>query len=162
MRRRVRSLLWNPRLPCSARLSSSARCWRMALATRFSFAAKAGGGQVAAAGLQHFAGCRLPQLQDRLRRVPVVRADAVQSPDRDGAHQGPDGASQGRENCHHGLHRERTRRDGGRGLWLRGRRPDKINLYVGKPPIKFNIPEAEAVDASWTSSRNTTNGSSRK
>ena len=32
---------------------------------------------VAAAGLQHFAGRRLPQLQDGLRRVPELRADAV-------------------------------------------------------------------------------------
>jgi len=41
---------------------------------------------------------------------------------------------------HHGLHRQR------RGKWptrirLRGRRPNKINLYVGKTPVKFNIPE---------------------
>ena len=27
-----------------------------------------------------------------------------------------------------------------------GGAPNKINLYVGKTPIKFNIPEAEAVD----------------
>ena len=27
-----------------------------------------------------------------------------------------------------------------------GGAPGKINLYVGKTPIKFNIPEAEAVD----------------
>ena len=27
-----------------------------------------------------------------------------------------------------------------------GGEPGKINLYVGKTPIKFNIPEAEAVD----------------
>jgi hypothetical protein len=27
-----------------------------------------------------------------------------------------------------------------------GGAPGKINLYVGKQPIKFNIPEAEAVD----------------
>jgi (E)-4-hydroxy-3-methylbut-2-enyl-diphosphate synthase len=27
-----------------------------------------------------------------------------------------------------------------------GGAPGKVNLYVGKPPVKFNIPEAEAVD----------------
>jgi (E)-4-hydroxy-3-methylbut-2-enyl-diphosphate synthase len=27
-----------------------------------------------------------------------------------------------------------------------GGAPGKINLYVGKTPIKFNIPEAEAVE----------------
>jgi (E)-4-hydroxy-3-methylbut-2-enyl-diphosphate synthase len=27
-----------------------------------------------------------------------------------------------------------------------GGAPGKINLYVGKTPIKFNIPESEAVD----------------
>ena len=27
-----------------------------------------------------------------------------------------------------------------------GGAPGKINLYVGKTPLKFNIPEAEAVD----------------
>jgi (E)-4-hydroxy-3-methylbut-2-enyl-diphosphate synthase len=27
-----------------------------------------------------------------------------------------------------------------------GGAPGKINLYVGKQPVKFNIPEAEAVD----------------
>jgi len=27
-----------------------------------------------------------------------------------------------------------------------GGAPNKINLYVGKTPVKFNIPEAEAVD----------------
>jgi (E)-4-hydroxy-3-methylbut-2-enyl-diphosphate synthase len=27
-----------------------------------------------------------------------------------------------------------------------GGAPGKINLYVGKTPIKFNIPEGEAVD----------------
>ena len=24
--------------------------------------------------------------------------------------------------------------------------PNKINLYVGKTPVKFNVPESEAVD----------------
>ena len=27
-----------------------------------------------------------------------------------------------------------------------GGAPGKVNLYVGKQPVKFNIPEAEAVD----------------
>jgi (E)-4-hydroxy-3-methylbut-2-enyl-diphosphate synthase len=27
-----------------------------------------------------------------------------------------------------------------------GGAPNKINLYVGKTPIKFNIPEADAVE----------------
>jgi hypothetical protein len=27
-----------------------------------------------------------------------------------------------------------------------GAAPDKVNLYVGKTAVKFNIPEAEAVD----------------
>jgi len=27
-----------------------------------------------------------------------------------------------------------------------GGAPNKINLYIGKKPVKFNIPEAEAVD----------------
>jgi (E)-4-hydroxy-3-methylbut-2-enyl-diphosphate synthase len=27
-----------------------------------------------------------------------------------------------------------------------GGAPGKVNLYVGKTPVKFNIPEAEAVD----------------
>jgi (E)-4-hydroxy-3-methylbut-2-enyl-diphosphate synthase len=27
-----------------------------------------------------------------------------------------------------------------------GGAPGKVNLYVGKKPLKFNIPEAEAVD----------------
>jgi 4-hydroxy-3-methylbut-2-en-1-yl diphosphate synthase IspG/GcpE len=27
-----------------------------------------------------------------------------------------------------------------------GGAPNKINLYVGKQPVRFNIPEAEAVD----------------
>ncbi len=83
---------------------------------------EAGGGQSLrlAYNILQAAGCR--SVQDRLRRVSVVWADAVQSPDRDRANQGADGASQGREDCHHGLHRERSRRNGGRGLWLRGRR----------------------------------------
>ena len=121
VRSRVRGFLLNPRLPCSARRSSLARCWRMALAMQFLFAAKRAAAN-AAPSLQYSPGRRMPQLQDRLRGVPVVRADAVQSPDRDGAHQDAHGASQGREDCHHGLHRERPRRNGGRGLWLRGRR----------------------------------------
>jgi hypothetical protein len=38
------------------------------------------------------------------------------------------------------LHRERPVR------WPIGGAPGKVNLYVGKTPVKFNIPEAEAVD----------------
>ena len=37
-------------------------------------------------------------------------------------------------------------RNGGRRFRLRRRRAGKVNLYVGKTAVKFNIPEAEAVD----------------
>jgi hypothetical protein len=39
-----------------------------------------------------------------------------------------------------------------------GGAPGKINLYVGKTAIKFNIPEAEAVDRLSISSANTASG----
>ncbi len=50
----------NPRLPCSAPPSSSARCWRTALATRFWFAARPARGQSLrlAYNILQAAGCR--------------------------------------------------------------------------------------------------------
>ena len=41
---------------------------------------------------------------------------------------------------------EWPRRDGGRGFRLCGRAPNKINLYVKHTPVKFNIPQEEAVE----------------
>ena len=39
-----------------------------------------------------------------------------------------------------------ARGNGGRGFRLRRGRAGKVNLYVGKTAVKFNIPEAEAVE----------------
>ena len=55
-------------------------------------------------------------------------------------------ASQGREDRHHGLHRERPGEMADADFGYVGGAPGKVNLYVGKTPVKFNIPEAEAVD----------------
>ena len=43
-----------------------------------------------------------------------------------------------------------------------GGAPNKINLYVGKTPIKFNIPEADAVERLVDLIKEHNNGSSRK
>jgi (E)-4-hydroxy-3-methylbut-2-enyl-diphosphate synthase len=80
---------------------------------------------IAAARLQYFAGRRLPQFQDGLRRVSKLRTHVVQFADRHRAHQGAHRASQGREDRHHGLHRERPRRNGRRGFRLRRRRAEQ-------------------------------------
>jgi hypothetical protein len=85
-------------------------------------------------------------VQDGLRGVSVVRPDAVQFADRDGADQIADGASERGEDCDHGLHRERAGEMADAHFGYVGGAPGKINLYVGKTAVKFNIPEAEAVD----------------
>jgi len=48
--------------------------------------------------------------------------------------------------CFQSLSGASANRRGGRGFRLRRHAPGKINLYVGKTAVKFNIPEAEAVD----------------
>ncbi len=100
---------------------TSARCSATASATPFSCRANSAR-PGAASRLQHPAGGRHPDFQDRLRRLPIVRPDALQPPDDHRADQGRHGASQGREDRHHGLHRERPGRNGGRGFRLRRRR----------------------------------------
>ena len=66
------------------------------------------------------AGCR--SFKTDYVACPSLRADAVQPADRHRAHQDAHRASQGREDRHHGLHRERPGRNGRRRLRLRGRR----------------------------------------
>ena len=60
--------------------------------------------------------------------------------------QSGDSASKRSQDRDHGLHRKRAGRNGGRRLRLCWGAPGKVNLYVGKQAVKFNIPEAEAVD----------------
>ena len=50
------------------------------------------------------------------------------------------------ENRHHGLYRQWPREMADADFGYVGGAPGKINLYVGKQAIKFNIPEAQAVD----------------
>ena len=61
-------------------------------------------------------------LQDRLRRLPKLRTDPLRFADYHGSHQGGHLASQRREDRHHGLYREWTRRNGRRGFRICGRR----------------------------------------
>ena len=86
---------------------------------------ESGGGQSLrlAYNILQAAGCR--SFKTDYVACPELRAHAVQSANRHRAHQGADGASQGRQNCHHGLHRERPRRNGGCGFRLRRRRAEQ-------------------------------------
>ena len=59
--------------------------------------------------LQHLAGSRLANFQDRLCRVPVVRTDALQPANHNGENQSSHLASERRKDRHHGMHRERSR-----------------------------------------------------
>jgi 1-hydroxy-2-methyl-2-(E)-butenyl 4-diphosphate synthase len=92
------------------------------------------------ADLQRPAGRRHPALQDGVRRLPVLRAHPVRPANHHPAHPGQDRPPQGRENRHHGLHRQRTGRDGRRRLRLRRRRPGqdqplrRQNLRAVQPP----------------------------
>ena len=79
-------------------------------------------GPESAPGLQHPPGGGFACLQDRLRRLSLLRADAVQPPEHHREDPRRDRPPQGRQDRHHGLHRERPRRDGGRRLRLRRRR----------------------------------------
>jgi (E)-4-hydroxy-3-methylbut-2-enyl-diphosphate synthase len=74
------------------------------------------------ARLQRPAGRRCAHLQDGVRRVPQLRPHALRPADDDAAHPRADRSPQGRENRHHGLHRERPRRNGRRRFRLRRRR----------------------------------------
>jgi (E)-4-hydroxy-3-methylbut-2-enyl-diphosphate synthase len=73
-------------------------------------------------------------------------AARFQSANHDRADQSRDVASQGREDRHHGLHREWPGEMADADFGYVGGAPGKVNLYVGKTAVKFNIPEAEAVD----------------
>jgi 4-hydroxy-3-methylbut-2-en-1-yl diphosphate synthase IspG/GcpE len=113
---------------------------------RFWFAAKPARA-IAAAGLQHFAGGGLPLVQDRLRGVPeraggrcsILQTVTARIKARTEHLKGVKIAIMG---CIVNGPGEMADADFG----YVGGAPGKINLYVGKTAIKFNIPEAEAVD----------------
>ena len=81
---------------------------------------EAGGGQSLrlAFNILQAAGCR--SFKTDYVACPSCGRTLFNLPDSDGAHQDADGASQGSEDRHHGLHRERPRRNGGCGFRLRG------------------------------------------
>ena len=64
-------------------------------------------------------------LEDRVRRLPVLRTHALRPPIDDAAHPDADRTPQGREDRDHGLHRERPRRDGRCRFWIRRWRSGK-------------------------------------
>ena len=132
--------------PCCARRSSSARCFRMASATRFWCAAKAGQGshcgwltifcKPPAAAVSrpitspvHRCGRTLFNLQTVTARIKA-RTEHLK------------GVKIAIMGCIVNGPGEMADADFG----YVGGAPGKINLYVGKTPVKFNIPEAEAVD----------------
>ena len=125
---------------------SSARCWRMALATRFSCAARAGAGQSLrlAYNILQAAGCRsfktdyvaCPSCGRTLFNLQTVTARIKARTEH------LKGVKIAIMGCIVNGPGEMADADFG----YVGGAPNKINLYVGKTPIKFNIPEAEAVE----------------
>ena len=136
----------NRRSPCSAPRSSSARCWRTALATRFWFAAKPARGQSLrlAYNILQAAGCRsfktdyvaCPSCGRTLFNLQTVTARIKARTEH------LKGVKIAIMGCIVNGPGEMADADFG----YVGGAPGKINLYVGKTAIKFNIPEAEAVD----------------
>jgi len=59
----------------------------------------------------------------------------------DGENQGSDVASQGSKDCDHGVHCERPGEMADADFGYVGGAPGKVNLYVGKAAVKFNIAE---------------------
>ena len=137
---------WSRKSPCSARPSSSARCWRMALAMRFSCAAKRAADNrcgwpiifcrrpVAAASRPITSRARAAAGRCSISQTVTARIKA-----RTEHLKGVKIAIMG---CIVNGPGEMADADFG----YVGGAPNKINLYVGKTPIKFNIPEAEAVE----------------
>ena len=96
----------------------------------------------APAGLQHPASRGFAHLQDRLRRLPMLRTHAFQPANHHRENQGSHPAPQGRENRHHGLHRERPRRNGRRRFRLRGRRARQGESLRRQDPCEIQHPRS--------------------
>jgi (E)-4-hydroxy-3-methylbut-2-enyl-diphosphate synthase len=88
----------------------------------------------------------LSQLQDRLRRLPLLRSHPVQSPDRHRPHQAATEHLKGVKIAIMGCIVNGPGEMADADFGYVGGAPGKVNLYVGKTAVKFNIPEADAVD----------------
>src|SRR5207237_10605655 len=82
--------------------------------------------------LQHSAGGWIADFQNRLCCLPELWTNAFQFANDDSENQSGDLASQRREDRDHGLHREWSRRNGGRRFWLRGWRAGASESLSGQ------------------------------
>ncbi len=101
---------------------------------------------VAAPRLQHPAGGRHPHFQDRLRGLPELRPHALQPPTTTRKIRAATGHLKGVRIAIMGCIVNGPGEMADADFGYVGGAPNKINLYVGKTAVKFNIPEDEAVE----------------